>query len=287
MQDSVEVGPLTVFFPTGSLRSFWFAEDLTEMFGLEVNSEAEHRLRKALREHPKGRLGFDHEGDAVTVNASNPVLMRHVLEVVRGLCLDPEILPIPAIEAAFVAMQAAPKPKRQRWEIGNIFAVPLADGTWTFGQVVDSPGPELGATLALYEFRRPEPAITAEMVEDIVTSRTLTILHTTSAAIEDGRFHVVGTGPILVDPAAGSQGPRERGHSWDGIESVANAWYGLSPWNDCYDEDFLDRRIMAGLKRPPTAWVLTPEEREELRSQKDWSARSAILAELIRKRTTP
>ncbi|MFO0751642.1 MAG: hypothetical protein U1F43_39145 [Myxococcota bacterium] len=280
-EDHVEVGALTVFFPTGSMRSFWFMHDLAGLFGDEVNADAERRLRLALSERPKGRLGLDVEADSVLVSASNAALMQRVLEAVRALCRDPEDLPTAALAAAQRAMEAAPKPKRQRWQIGSVFAVPLADGAWAFGQVVDSPGPRLGATLALYEHRRAEPALGPDEVLDVVTARTLTILHTTASDLDDGVFRVVGEGPIALDPGSGPHGPRAAGRSWDGIATVANAWYGLYPWNLLYAPVGLDRSIMPGLARSPRAWMLDAPTLERLRSG---DPRGSELAKLIAER---
>lgn len=124
----VAVGPITVVFRTGSLRSPWFMRDLAGRFGDEVQADAEARPRAAVRERPKGRLGLEREADAVTVSAWNAELMAHVLEVVRGLCVDAR------------ALRAS------------------------------SRGPELA----------PDDVLEA------VTARTLTILHTTAADLDDG-----------------------------------------------------------------------------------------------------
>lgn len=260
--DAVEVGPLTVFFPRGSERSFWFSEDLTELLGVEVNADAEARLRAALGERPPGRLGFDTEADAVLVRASNPDLLRHVLLTLRALSVDPEQLPVDVIEAGVAAMRAAPRPRRQRWAVGDVFGVPLADGTFTAGQVVDTPGPRLGATLALMD-HPPRAALAADELEEIVTARTVTILHTTAADLDDGTFPVIGRGPVLVDPDSGPQGPVTRGHSWDGIGWMANAWWGLYPWDGLADPRALDKMLTSGLSAPDRAWRLTPAERED------------------------
>ncbi|MFO0745007.1 MAG: hypothetical protein U1F43_04930 [Myxococcota bacterium] len=282
-EDHVEVGALTVFFPTGSMRSFWFMHDLAGLFGDEVNADAERRLRLALSERPKGRLGLDVEADSVLVSASNAALMQRVLEAVRALCRDPEDLPTAALAAAQRAMEAAPKPKRQRWQIGSVFAVPLADGAWAFGQVVDlaRPAPRRHAG-PLRAPARAEPALAPDEVLDVVTARTLTILHTTASGLDaDGVFRVVGEGPIALDPGSGPHGPRAAGRSWDGIATVANAWYGLYPWNLLYAPVGLDRSIMPRSRPLPRAWMLDAPTLERLRSG---DPRGLELAKLIAER---
>lgn len=138
--DRLELGALTVFLPTASVRTFWISHDFAALFGLEFNKDAAEKLQAALRAaasgKPKGRLSIDREADPVTVHASNAVVMVHVLEVVRELA--PGAYAPSDLERIAKALRDHRTPKAVPWALGDFFAVPLRDGSFGFGQVIQS-----------------------------------------------------------------------------------------------------------------------------------------------------
>lgn len=67
----------------------------------------------------------------------------------------------------------------------------------------------------------------------------------------------------LADPYKGPCGhPSEvGGRSWDGLEVLANAFFGLAPWNAFAKETYLDGFLLAGVGRPASAVMLDEAER--------------------------
>ena len=51
---------------------------------------------------------------------------------------------------------------------------------------------------------------------------------------------------------------------------VAEAWYGLRPWNVGYggDDDYFLRSLLPGVGRPLSAWILSAEERRRYREER-------------------
>ncbi len=134
------------------------------------------------------------------------------------------------------------RPKALPYRVGDVFAVPLGDGSYGFGQVLWDPPDYRAPTCSLLEFRAQEP--TAEL-EEILTSRTLAVIHSSAEHLQTGHWQVCGHEEPIGDPFTGPCGdPRRGAVLWDGLEGLARAWFGCSPWNDCPRSDFLDRFLM-------------------------------------------
>jgi hypothetical protein len=83
-----QVGVIYLRPPAGAIRNWWIREDLTGLFRVSTNSEAEELLRNALRvDDPSllARLNFDTEADAVSVDAQLEPDVRKVAEVIERL----------------------------------------------------------------------------------------------------------------------------------------------------------------------------------------------------------
>jgi len=82
------VGAVFVRPPAEGIPSWWIREDLTELFKVQTNADAEQRLRTALAAEAPAvldRLSFDTEGDAVCVNAPSDEDARLVAGVITRL----------------------------------------------------------------------------------------------------------------------------------------------------------------------------------------------------------
>ena len=53
---------------------------------------------------------------------------------------------------------------------------------------------------------------------------------------------------------------------------LAEAYYGLIPWNVYADEKELDKMLMKGVRRPRSAKVLKRKECKQYRMEKGWEA---------------
>jgi hypothetical protein len=157
------------------------------------------------------------------------------------------------------------RPKPRSWKIGDLFAVPLGDGAFSFGQVLWNSADFNSPTCALFEHRATD---TAAAIDEILTSRTLTILHVPPAALDEGRWPVIGNADPINDPFAGPCGHPEQvgGIHSDILEEMARAWWGLDPWNMYYKPTYLDFYLLPGIERSEHARLLSPSELDAFRA---------------------
>src|SRR6185312_4777670 len=233
--------------------------DLAELFGVRTNREALNRLQTAWRtEGGRGMLGADREADRVSLFASRDSIVDVALLIDR--------LTVPSLRRASTVEEVArvraivktyKRPPRFRWEVGDVFAVPLKDGSFGFGQVLweqtFSERTEIRApTCALLDLRAQE---LPKSLGTALASRVVAILHVQSHHLDEQEWTVIGRDSPVADPFSGPCGhPGKVGSvSWDGLEVISGAWHGLEPWNDKYRfEDYL----IPGITRPDRALMV-------------------------------
>lgn len=258
--DFVEIGFLTLFLPTASEAKCALLHDLAGEFGFETNAEAAERLRVAVRELPRTRrVEIESEADNVHVSVGKSGALE-IVQLIHKLARrtpPPEAL----VEARrVISRHRRPKPKS--YQAGDVFAVALGDSSYCFGQVLWDPEGFRAPTCSLLDCRANAPA---EDLEEILTSRTLAILHCSSEHLESGRWIVCGRALVEEDPFSGPCGdPRHAGRFWDGLEGLARAWFGVNYWNDMRDPEFYGRFLLGGVPPSPHARYLSREERSKL-----------------------
>ena len=102
-------------------------------------------------------------------------------------------------------------------------------------------------------------------VHDILEFGLITVLHTDGTCLDSNEFVVLGHVNPCVDPASGPWGEGGTSTSDTAFTQLANAWYGLEPWNVLYREDYWDKVLYREKARPSSARVLSAEERKEYR----------------------
>jgi len=266
-EDSVRLGALKIWLPSAGRSYCYIFHDLAELLGVECNGDAAARLEAEWKRRGKrGRLDLDYEADFVSIHAGRDAIVEAAL-LIHELAV-PDV-PRPTDEEVArvrATIKQHKRPAPALWEVGDVFAAPLADGTFIFGQVLWEPVFEKGAgvrapTVSLLEYRLPRPDEVD--IDEVVRSRTLAILHVQSHSLAEGRWRVVGRRPVTSDPFGGPCGRFGAVGSvcWDGLEILANAWYGLEPWNQYFRPDHLDQYLMKGVSRPASARMLSADER--------------------------
>lgn len=253
---SIDLGAVTIWLPTAGDASCSILHDLADTFGLETNADAVDRLRRAWRESGcKGRLDIDHEADFVSIHAGRDAIVD-VVALIDRLALPQMSRNVSEQEVARVRalVKAHRRPPRFRWEVGDVFALPLSDGTFAFGQVLwemnfAKRSGLRAPTCALFEHRAgatDDTHVPEVDLDEIVTSRTLVILHVASEHLDGREWVVIGRRPPMSDPFSGPCGePGKVGSvSWDALDLLARAWHGLQPWNKN-----LDRYLLRGIRR--------------------------------------
>ena len=90
--------------------------------------------------------------------------------------------------------------------------------------------------------------------------------------MDKGVWRVIGSAKILADPDSSQHGKRnEVGSRSFGsgkhLQTLAEAYFGLAPWNVgyCGDDEYFDKELMPGIKRPDNCLWLDPAERKAYR----------------------
>lgn len=147
--------------------------------------------------------------------------------------------------------------EKQRWRIGDIFVIRNDDGRYTLAQIVGrEPSVLNSVTIALVNQRFDSPD-EAKDVAQIGPDDFFSALFVTRDLLDSGRWQVVGHGkPTLPSSQYPYQHLRKAGYVGakvigSGIvESFVNAFYGLAPWDDWKDADYLDRLLVSADRKP-------------------------------------
>lgn len=146
---------------------------------------------------------------------------------------------------------------RKTWDIGNVFAVPLNDGSYALGQVVGREAQVLNSiTCVFFRTRLREADLTSVRAAPDV-DEVLAVQFITKDLLTRRVWKVLGTFPVLI--------PRElfphedkRTHGWIGATVIGsqiivhflNAWFGLERWDQMHDPRYFDSLLLRPELRP-------------------------------------
>ncbi len=249
---SVTLFGIVIWLPTATEAQCSLLECLATRFGLPTNADAMSRLLNAWRNsNAKGRIDIDCEAEFVSVHAGRTAIVQ-VAKLIHELTVPAARVPASdeEIASARSAIDAHRRPRKAAWSVGDVFAVALKDASYAFGQVLHADA--FGPSCVLFEHRsrNADPN-----VEEVLTSRSLAIFNVPSLALDTGRWRVIASAPLAESPER-----RPRDTYWDGLDALANAWFGLEPWNGFYERDgsftlyhradYLDQMLLPGVRRP-------------------------------------
>lgn len=170
--------------------------------------------------------------------------------------------------------------RRKTWDVGNLFAVPLADGSYGLGQVVGREENMLNSISCAFYRTRVSASDLASVGGVPDESELIAVQFTTKDLLTKRVWRVLGAYPVELPHHLFPHEDR-RGQNWIGAEMVGsgsmvnllNAYFGLAPWNVMFEEDYFDQLLAPGVRRPPTAIVLNPADREAYRRENSWGSR--------------
>lgn len=149
--------------------------------------------------------------------------------------------------------------KRSRWKPGNVYALPLTDGSFGIAQaIVASPGLPGVINVAVFDDRYPT---LAECRNTVARERLIALLGTWRAEMNGGWWALVEWAEpcVRADEFPNLQLKSLVGHTHHSggvIENLVSAYHGLLPWNANYREDYYDVLLAPGVQRPKTARIL-------------------------------
>jgi hypothetical protein len=164
------------------------------------------------------------------------------------------------------------KRARNLWAPGMVYAVPLGDGSFGVAQAVDEMLTNV-IYVALFSDRLdivPRSPVYPQAASGIA------LVATWRQDLNRGEWAPLGVAPLAFEKAVF---PNERfaasgyvgaKHQDAGLlaEFLA-AFHGVVPWNVLFEEDYYDRLLIPGIRRPATAVILNPAAREEYRRTHD------------------
>jgi hypothetical protein len=145
--------------------------------------------------------------------------------------------------------------KKQKWELGDLFTLPLKDGTFCMGQVLNIQMKNV-VCCALFDIK-----LTKDDIDNVAFEFTkgdiISVVATSKEQIDFGVWKVVGNQLCLV-PIEEQPNEEFRSKGWVGakisdasiIEEFCDAFYALVPWDDWGDPNYLDKFLISPLKKP-------------------------------------
>jgi len=162
------------------------------------------------------------------------------------------------------------KRRRQPWSVGDVFAMPIMDGRFALGQVVGREPRALNSvTVALFD-RVVSDAGEAETVT-LTAAEAFSVLLTSPDLLDSGTWSVATNHPIAVLRGmlpyeelrdTGFVGAKIYGSAI--VAEFVNAYFGLIPWDDWKDPNYLDGLLLSSEKKPAKVRLKTKAPRKQL-----------------------
>lgn len=275
----LKLGPVVIHLPDATLKYFYINADLAELFGLEYSDEVPKKFNAALKALPTGRrpkLNIDFEGDNTSIKSPKAEMILEAALLINDLSIASfkKVISSKEVDQAKKALAAWKRPKKQNWKVGDVFSIPLSDGSYGFGQILDEQY-KIGISCALFELKSPTMD---KPVKEICGTKVISVLHTTANLLNNFHWRVFGNFNPVTKGSSGSSGEvnavGSSSYSPNVLGHLLEAYYGLAPWNSMKDENYYDKMLLPGklfrpaMKRPKTAKILSPEERDALRISK-------------------
>ena len=266
-QNIIKYGNIDISLPDESLNCFWIFEDLAEHFGVDYQSEAVSLLKGELKKHAniKPKPSIDYEADNTHIQSRNADTMFKVVEIINRLSISElqVTLSHEESEVIFAQLKAWKRPKKKKWQVGDVFSMELKDGSFMFGQIIGRQAIDTqvlkSPTCAVFELRKMTAQVSDTELKD---SRVIAIHNTKSECLDKGEF------PVLfgIEPLATSDSVNQYRTIGDQhLLNLGNAYYGLEPWNVWHKETYFDEMLCAGIHRPEAAFILDTVARNKYR----------------------
>jgi len=151
------------------------------------------------------------------------------------------------------------KQTKQQWETGNIFLVELKDGKFVLGQIVGREADVLNNVSCAFFDIRVSNLNDLERTQDLPVSKIFSILFVTREFLDSGKWKIAGSRHVSVEKRLfhyevlrekGFVGAKVIGSGI--VIEFLNAFYGLHPWDDWKDPNYLDKLLLSNDKKPAT-----------------------------------
>ncbi len=266
-KNKINLFPFAIHLPDESISSFWISHDLAELFGYEFNSEAIDALNEKIEKDPYLKtLGvvIDGEADSVSIHCSSADEIFSISRVINELSIGEFNVQLGENDVIRLkkTLNSWIRPIRQEWGTGDIYSFMLNDGSYGFGQVLMAH--EKSATCGLFKINNEQSSAD---IKGFRKNKVISILNVLSDKLDKGNWQIIGNKRPCDNPnkrvGKTLQGVGAMSYSSGAMELIANAWFGLVPWNCGVSIGFFDEILLRGVRRPNSAWILSKKECED------------------------
>lgn len=146
------------------------------------------------------------------------------------------------------------KRKKQSWIVGDIFLVPLSDGSFTVGQVLAIEKEALNSVICVFTTDRHSCVSSGIHLNE---RKIISAQFTTPDLLDSGEWRVVGhQNAVLIEKyfdmgklkSVGFVGVKVIGSGI--VMKFLDACFGFYPWDGFFERDFLDKLLLSPSLKP-------------------------------------
>jgi hypothetical protein len=264
-QTEIIFGHIRISLPNESASYFSIFENLADLFGTDFQSEAVELLRTELKKmNVKPKPNLDFESDYTQIDSRNANTIFAVANVIYQLTLPDRRMEIKGeqLEEIHQQLKKWKRPPRQKWKVGDVFSIPLLDGSFSFGQIIGTHLTAKSPIMALFEIRQTADKIT---VAHLLEARVLSVWNSDDEDLSNHKYKVLFNAEIIISPDKVKDKKESGGATMD---NLANVYFGIEPYNVMADEYYYDDYWQPNIKRPEDVLWLNREERIKYRREK-------------------
>lgn len=225
--------------PDAALAYWFVSHDFAGALGVEYSRDAAKELKQLLHGL---RVQIDYEADEVTlrIKSKDDVIpaLRRIYERLGW--------PVAELDQLEAAVRNYERPRPRKIAKGDTFLIPLGDGIYGLGQVLDAG--RQAPTVAVFPWTGGAQEVAAH---DPGSGRPLTILHLgVGCSLITGEWTVIASHPVVHSASAGPGGKRDtvgcRSYGGDGpVVRLLRAHAGLATWEEGFaDPDYLRKLVL-------------------------------------------
>jgi hypothetical protein len=154
--------------------------------------------------------------------------------------------------------------RKQKWDIGDVFIIPQKDGMCSLGQILEAvcipptstmTRPNV-VTCSFYDIRCTPDFLDVRL--PLPFDKLISSLSVPRWSLDSGAWKIIVRGqPVTLEKKYWAN-EQFRQRDWVGsrqhdpgvAEGFLNAFYGLEPWDDYYDPNYLDSLLISPDKKP-------------------------------------
>lgn len=150
----------------------------------------------------------------------------------------------------------AKRKTKQKWDIGDLFTIPLLDGSFCVGEVIGYEPEALNSAIcAVYAYRINNIPDKAPALSE---SELVSVQFVTRDALDSGLWEIFShtSAKFPLDKYIDLEERRNKGFigttscASRGIRQLMNAYYKLLPWDHFFDPHYFDKLLVSPDKKP-------------------------------------